>query len=382
MSTPAADARRDRHQPVITTLAAEQCARLYQNTLLGILLSLIFSLILSASHWQSVGTAEIITWNLILYFTLSVRFILWVSWRLAAPVLPSKWWLNFGRLGVWLTGLSWGISTYYLFSYAEEAQQTLFAFALAGVVGCSIPLLSTDKYAAVGYILLSVMPLTIMLLLEENHASLYMTMMTLTFIVFTIRKSAMDEKQLREHFFVKRKLLRTTQAHQDDLHIHQLLHQSFQPFFKDYDATALIKRLLDNYCQFYQFQFAVILPYGELTHAVTANNHASELVLGMLENGSLDYRLEPQSNDIIYNDLTHVGIDHHAKAISNYALFWLTPATPEGAAHLLIAGNKPDPIHRRDISPDAHLLAPISANLTHLFTQSPPTQPHHKFNAD
>lgn len=327
------------------SLKSEKCRLLYDNTLMGILLSLIFAVILSVSHLKETGTGEIITWNLILFSTLTIRFILWVSWRLAAPILPSSLWLHLGRIGIWLTGLSWGVSTLFLFSHSNDDQQTLFAFALAGVIGCSLPFLSADKFSAIGYVLLAITPLTALLLEANTTASFYMALMTITFIFFILKKADMDEKNIHELFFTKRVLIKKNAFLQTNHVVDTAISETIEEYIETQNADQAIKRLINTLCEKDKYQFAVLLTNGALDQAIVADNISSVLFLEVLEKNPDEYYLADSQQIKIVNDLKGQGLDTNPKAIFNYAIINISPAYP----YRLIIGNKRTSIRRKDI---------------------------------
>lgn len=327
------------------SLKSEKCRLLYDNTLMGISLSLVFALILSISHLKDIGTGEIITWNLILYATLTLRFILWVSWKLSAPILPSSLWLHLGRIGIWLTGLSWGISTLFLFSNSNDNQQTLFAFALAGVIGCSLPFLSADKYSAIGYVLLAITPLTGFLLHHYTPTSFYMALMTITFIVFILKKADMDEKNIHELFFTKRVLSKKNAFLQTNHIIDTAISETIEQYIESQDANKAVKKLLATLCDPHKYQFAVLLTNGDLNQAIPADNISSQLFLEVLEKNPHEYFLEENQQLKIINDLKGQGLNTNPKAIFNYAIINISPAS----SYRLIIGNKRTAIRRKDI---------------------------------
>lgn len=224
----------------------ETCISLFKETASAILLSLIFAVILSVSHWKDIGTAEIISWNLILFSVLIFRFAVWVVWKVTSPTTNITYWLNLARLGILLTGAAWGISTYFLFSQVSALQQALLAFTLAGVVGGSLSALSMDRPSAIGFVILAVIPLSLSLIAHGGPSAIHMFLMTICFIFFVLHNT--NQGQERDYRNIKNNfLLKKTQ---NKLKLQSLVNNIIDEcqiqFINDENSRSVIQFLLDK----------------------------------------------------------------------------------------------------------------------------------------
>ncbi len=167
-------------------LKPEQVHQLYKGFPLSLLTSLVIALMLSTSHWKVIAHADIILWNLILSSILLLRIILWLCWYNLHQLYCPDFWLNSFRIGVWLTGITWGSAAVLLFSAEDTIYQSLLAFTLAGVATGSITSLTVDKYSSIGFVIFTVSPLSLIMLLQNSPTAIAMSIMTVIFIFFVL----------------------------------------------------------------------------------------------------------------------------------------------------------------------------------------------------
>lgn len=228
------------------TLADEQMRSLYHSLPVSLLSSLIIALILSISHWKVIGQAEIILWNLLLGGTLLARLILWIFWHNVHQLYSTTFWLNCFRLGVWLSGASWGAAALLLFAHEDTIYQALLAFSLAGVASGSMASLTVDKYSSLGFVILAISPLSIIIYLESGPTAIAMTSMTLLFIFFVIASSTRTRHNMEEQLNKNFRLMQLGNKLKHKQKLEKIINNAQSTYIGEGDIKAALGKLLNE----------------------------------------------------------------------------------------------------------------------------------------
>ncbi|WP_062066173.1 PAS domain S-box protein [Cellvibrio sp. OA-2007] len=227
-----------------STLATEQMRSLYHSLPVSLLSSIIIALILSISHWQIIGQAEIILWNLLLGCTLLARLILWIFWHNAHQLYSAGFWLNCFRIGVWLTGSAWGATAFLLFAPDDTVYQALLAFSLAGVASGSMTSLTVDKYSSVGFVILAITPLSIIIFIGDGPTAIAMTSMTLLFIFFVIASTTRARHNMEDQLNKNFHLLKITNKLNQKQKLEKIINNAQSIYIGDSDIKSALSALL------------------------------------------------------------------------------------------------------------------------------------------
>lgn len=226
------------------TLAQEQMYSLYHSLPVSLVSSVVIALILSLSHWKIIGQAEIILWNLLLGGTLLARLTLWIFWQNTWQLYSAEFWLWCFRIGVWLTGAAWGTTAILLFAEDNTTYQALLSFSLAGVAAGSMTSLTTDKYSSLGFVILTISPLSLSIFMESGPTAFAMSSMTLLFIFFVIASSTRTRRNMEEHLRKNRHLMTLTSELNDKQQLEQIINHAQSIYISENDIKSALQNLL------------------------------------------------------------------------------------------------------------------------------------------
>lgn len=232
-------------EPIIgLTLSQQQMNSLYQSLPVSLVSSLFIALILSFSHWNIIGQGEIILWNLLLGSTLLARLILWIFWQNTWQLYSAQFWLWCFRIGVWLSGAAWGTTAVLLFAEDNTTYQALLSFSLAGVAAGSMTSLAADKYSSLGFVILTISPLSIFIFLEEGPTAVAMSSMTLLFIFFVIASSTRTRRNMEEQIRKNQHLLQLTNELNFKQQLERIINHAQSIFISENDIKTALQNLL------------------------------------------------------------------------------------------------------------------------------------------
>lgn len=259
------------------TLADEQMRSLYHSLPVSLLSSIVIALILSISHWKVIGQAEIILWNLLLGGTLLARLILWIFWHNVHQLYSTFFWLSCFRIGVWLTGVAWGMAAILLFAHDDTIYQALLAFSLAGVASGSMTSLNVDKYSSLGFVVLAISPLSVMFFLEDGPTAIAMTGMSLLFIFFVIASSARARHNMEDQLNKNFRLLQLTNKLNQKQKLEKIINNAQSIYISDGDIKTALSTLLHEILPLCHSELGFI---GQVKKDPTQNPYMCALVFG------------------------------------------------------------------------------------------------------
>jgi two-component system, LuxR family, sensor kinase FixL len=189
------------------SLTEERVRILYRGIPLSIGITLILDLLLTLSHWNIIAQGELILWNVFMLCAIVLRTLGWFCWHNAAANFSAQYWLNCFRTGALLAGMVWGSASYFLFADYSPTYQALLAFTLAGVASGSLTSLAIDRFSAVGFVALAIVPLSIRLHLEHGQTAVAMSIMVALFIIFVLAAAKRARRQLEQNFAQQARLI-------------------------------------------------------------------------------------------------------------------------------------------------------------------------------
>lgn len=225
------------------SVADEQMNSLYKSFPASLLSSIIIIFILSASHWSVIGQAEIIHWNLLLGSALLVRLILWLFWINVQQLYPTHFWLYAFRITTWVAGAAWGSSALLLFA-EDPLYQALLAFALAGVASGSMASLTVDRYTAVGFVILTIIPFSIQIYISHGTTSIAMSSMCLLFIVFVLVSSARTRRSLEKQYLKNQRLFELSSEIREQQILEKIINTAQSIYINNNDINAALEHIL------------------------------------------------------------------------------------------------------------------------------------------
>jgi len=108
-------------------------------------------------------------------------------------------WKHYFRVGVFATGLTWGIGSIALFPAASMFHQVLLSFVVAGLAAGGITALSADRVSVLSFLSLVLIPLITRFLIEGNEISLSMGMMSAFFLIAISQNALRMGRTLQEN---------------------------------------------------------------------------------------------------------------------------------------------------------------------------------------
>jgi PAS domain S-box-containing protein len=240
------------------SLTEERVRSLYRGIPLSIGVTLILVLLLTLSHWNVIGQGDLILWNVLMLCAIFVRTVNWSIWRNAEANFSAHYWLICFRAGALLAGAMWGSASYFMFADYNTSYQALLAFTLAGVASGSLTSLAIDKFSAVGFVTLAILPLSIRLHTEHGQIAVSMSIMVALFIVFVLSAAQRARKQLEKNFAQKARLIEWGNERLQQQQISKIISQAQTLFIAENDDNKTFEQLLTDTVTISNSQFGFI----------------------------------------------------------------------------------------------------------------------------
>ena len=229
-----------------SSLTEESMRVLFRGIPLSIGVTLILDLLLTLSHWNVIGQGDLIVWNILMLFAMVLRTISWFFWRNAEANFSPQSWLTCFRAGALLAGIMWGSASLFMFASHNTTYQALLAFTLAGVASGSLTSLAIDRFSAVGFVTLAIVPLSIRLHAENGQIAVSMSIMVALFIVFVLTAANRARDQLEKSFAQKERLIEWGNERLQQQQISKIISQAQTLFIAENDDKKTFEQLLAN----------------------------------------------------------------------------------------------------------------------------------------
>lgn len=227
-------------------LAEEKCTSLYGNLPASIAVSLIIAMILSVAHWDAIGHAEVIIWNLILGGALVARLVTWIFWNYTRHAYTNHLWIGLFRIQVCAAGIAWGLSTYFLFSHDSAIHQALLAFSIAGVASGSLTSLTIDRFSAISFVVATVFPLSLTLFQESGPGAFYMLVMSVLFMFFVISSTNRAQRMAQDRIMQNIELTKLANELKNKQNIEDIIKSSQSIFIQDKNSVSALHYILQQ----------------------------------------------------------------------------------------------------------------------------------------
>lgn len=244
------------------TLIEERVFALYSGIPLSISITLILDLLLTFSNWNIIGQGDLILWNILMICAMVLRTVNWFFWRNTEANFSAQYWLTTFRIGALLAGLMWGSSAYFMFASYNTTYQALLAFTLAGVASGSLTSLAIDKFSAVGFVTLAIVPLSIRLHAEHGPIAISMSIMVALFIIFVLSASSRARKQLESSFAQNERLIEWGTERLQQQQMSKIISQAQSLFIAENNDNKTFEHLLENVVALTDSQFGFIGEVG------------------------------------------------------------------------------------------------------------------------
>jgi signal transduction histidine kinase/ActR/RegA family two-component response regulator len=173
----------------------EQVKLLYQRGNFGLVATAINGAILTLILWPVIAHAVLLAWLACTEFLALVRFLLIYSYH--HQTLDShrvnRYWKGF-LIGSLLSGLCWGSAGVFLFAAGSVAHQVFLAFVLGGMTAGGVTIYSPKLEALTGFIVPTLVPITLRFFVEggEIHRAMGMMMLFCLTMMLVIGKRVHD----------------------------------------------------------------------------------------------------------------------------------------------------------------------------------------------
>jgi PAS domain S-box-containing protein len=147
---------------------ADRVARLYRQSIAGILLTLLVAVIVTVELWAPRYRDLMAMWWLITIAISAARYALYRSYLKHADRETEKW-LRWMAIGALAAGVNWGIAGAVFFPAHAEDQQVFLAFVLAGLISGSIAIFASVWWAYAIYAAGIMLPFTYVLATFGNR---------------------------------------------------------------------------------------------------------------------------------------------------------------------------------------------------------------------
>jgi two-component system, LuxR family, sensor kinase FixL len=264
-------------QPQPRSLIEEQVLILYKGIPLSIAVTMVLDLLLTFSNWKVIGQGDLILWNIFMICAVALRTGGWYFWRnTEASSLSAYYWLLSFRAGALLAGLAWGSASYFMFASYNTTYQALLAFTLAGVASGSLTSLAIDKFSAVGFVILAIVPFSVRLHAEQGQIAISMSIMVGLFIVFVLSASARARRQLESSFAQNARLIEWGNERLQQQHVSKIVSAAQTLFISSNKDNETFEQLLEDVIKLTESQFGFI---GEIVYTQEHEPYLNMLAL-------------------------------------------------------------------------------------------------------
>lgn len=167
--------------------SASLVEHVYSQILVSFFSSSICAIILFIGVYDATDNIPLFIWTGIFFSIALVRLILFPYYQKhKTKVTNMNVWINLYTVSCLMGGLSWGLMGYLLFPGADSYQQILMVLMLAGVSAGSVPLSAAIPRAGVAFLIASLFPLIITLIVYSNSAYHFFTFACSFYLAYTI----------------------------------------------------------------------------------------------------------------------------------------------------------------------------------------------------
>lgn len=165
-------------------LKHEQAKLLFGALPLSLVTIIVNASILALVQMPVIPAWAVMSWSLAIGAVVGMRLWLYRAYHRRKRLFdPAALWIGRFDLGVFLSGAVWGSAALLLFPITDPVHQMFLLFVLGGMAAGSVTTLSANMRSALLFLLLTLCPVFIRLLLDDGELSGLMAVMTLLFII-------------------------------------------------------------------------------------------------------------------------------------------------------------------------------------------------------
>lgn len=169
-------------------IQSEQLRQLFSVSNVSLATSIFLAAILAYVQREAVAPAIVIGWFLIVVLFALLRAVTTFAYqrRHETGSAATRLWLFRFRLGVLVSGITWGLAGFLLFPAGDPPHQMFLVFMLAGLTAGSLVSYSVDSHSAIAYSVAALVPIIVRLFTEGDHVFSAMGMAVILYLSFMI----------------------------------------------------------------------------------------------------------------------------------------------------------------------------------------------------
>jgi len=171
-------------------LYAGQVELLYAQAPVGLIATLVNSIILTFVLWEVVSQEVLMIWLTCLLLVTSARYVLVYIYRhRSAESLEPGRWGNWFTIGTASSGIIWGSAGIFLFPLESVPHQVFLAFVMGGMVAGAVGVFSVMKRTFLAYSLPTLLPVNVHYFIQGGDIHVAMGLMILLFTILMVATS-------------------------------------------------------------------------------------------------------------------------------------------------------------------------------------------------
>ncbi len=175
----------------------EQVNQLYERGPVGIIATLVNSVILCFIQWSVISHSVILTWFSVLFLITLIRAIFIYKYHRASSIsIRSRTWGTWFIIGIGISGIVWGAAGIFLIPGKDIAYQIFPAFVLGGMVAGAASAFSALKIAFFAYTLPALVPIIIKFFIIGDNIHITMAVMGMLFVFLVTVTAIRSHKML------------------------------------------------------------------------------------------------------------------------------------------------------------------------------------------
>lgn len=213
-----------------------QIQQLYSGSAASLITSVLLAAILAYTQREVIGTAIVAGWLAAIIAVTLARVALCVAYGRAASVGEvSRAWLIRFRAGVLLAGVVWGVAGALMFPAHDVHHLMFLTFILAGLTVGGVISYSADLFSAIVFVVSSLLPFALRLLIEPGSLFVAMGVSGILFIGFVMVSLVHINRNLRDN----------TVLRLEALHSQRVLSESEAQFRFMLESSPIAVRIAD-----------------------------------------------------------------------------------------------------------------------------------------
>lgn len=219
----------------------QQVKQLYAAIPLSLFATLVNAGLLVSLQWSVVDHDYLLIWFMLVFMVSLGRGLLaWQYARANDKECNAKAWERRFNAGVFLTGITWGGSSVFIFPQ-ELAHQALHTFVIAGMCAGAVGTLSYRKLSILLFLSLSLFPIIIQIFLIGGQIGLSMGVMSVLFFLIVTSSGLRIYKDTESNIRLKSEALKREEALKESEERFRMIFESVPLGVLQYDVDGKVE---------------------------------------------------------------------------------------------------------------------------------------------